>query len=109
MGECDALNKAPPSHLDDKCDSWHPECAGDENIVQVEHEEQNSDDGEGSTAGTSVSLIKLPAETDTMRPFSENTTNPLKHPVQRPAKTADQLEREYIDNVSALTDLDEAD
>ena len=29
--------------------------------------------------------------------------------MQRPAKTYDQLEKEYIENVEALTDLDEAD
>jgi hypothetical protein len=44
-----------------------------------------------------------------MRPTSEDTTSPLKHPVQRPTKTADQHEKEYIDNVFALKNLDEAD
>ena len=38
---------------------------------------------------------------------SQDTTSPLKHLVQRPAKTADQLEKEYIENVTALTDMDE--
>jgi hypothetical protein len=41
-------------------------CPGDENLVKVEHEENNSDDGEGTTAVTSVSVIKSTSETDTM-------------------------------------------
>ena len=40
---------------------------------------------------------------------SQDTTSPLKHPVQRPVKTYDQLKKEYIENVEALTDLDEAE
>ena len=44
-----------------------------------------------------------------MKPISQDTTSPLKHPVQRPTKSADQLEKEYIENVAALTGRDEAD
>ena len=40
---------------------------------------------------------------------SQETKSPLKHPVQRPPKSFDQMEKEYIANVEALTDIDEAD
>ena len=40
---------------------------------------------------------------------SQDTKSPLKHLVQRPAKSYDQMEKEYIENVEALTDLDDAD
>ena len=94
-------------------------CPGDENIVHVEQEDTKSDDEYDTTAETSVNLINSNAVTsvetsspsagDTMRLTSQVTTSPLKHPVQRPTKSADQLEKEYVENVAALTDRDEAD
>ena len=88
----------------------------DENIVRVEQDDTKSDEERDTTAGTSnnsvnsnaVNIVEpsSPSASGTMRLNSQDTTSPLKHPVQRPAKTADQLEKEYIENVAALTDLD---
>jgi hypothetical protein len=80
--------------------------SGDEDIVRVEQEDNISDDGYGITAVTSVSLISSISATDKIQPTSQDTTSPIKHPVQKPTKTADQHEKEYIENISALTVLD---
>ena len=39
----------------------------------------------------------------------EESKSPLKHPVQRPPKSFDQMEKEYVANLEALIDMDEAD
>ena len=56
-----------------------------------------------------ISIVEpsSPSTSGTRTISSQDTTSPLKHPVQRPAKTSDQLEKEYIENVAALTDMDE--
>ena len=77
----------------------------DENIVRVEQDDTKSDEERDTTAETSVTLvnsnavtiveISSPSASDTMILTSQDTTSPLKHPVQRPTKSADQLEKKY--------------
>jgi hypothetical protein len=94
-------------------------CSGDENILRGELQDTKDDDEHDTPAATSIGLINsnadscvstsLPSAIDTMRAISPDTTSPLKHPVQRPPKSSDHLEKEYLENIAALTDRDEAD
>jgi hypothetical protein len=94
-------------------------CPGDENTLRVEQQDTKDDDKYDTPAVTSIGLIYLnadsgmttllPSAIDTMEPISLDTTSPMKHSVQKPTKSANQLEKEYLENISALTDRDEAD
>ena len=74
-------------------------CPGNENLVRVEHEDTKSnEDREATTSTTSNSAnintvhILEPSSpwTSGLRSISsQDTTSPLKHPVQRPTKTYD--------------------
>ena len=50
-----------------------------------------------------------PKATDLIVVEPEDSLSPLKHPVQRPPKSFDQLEKEYVANLEALINMDEAD
>ena len=94
-------------------------CPGDESLVQVEHEDPKNDVAQEVTTSTTTTSANINtdhivepsspvASALNLNNFQDNTS-PLKHPVQRPVKTYDQLEKEYIENVEALTDMNEAD
>ena len=92
-------------------------CPGDESLVRVEHEDPKSDEDQEDTTSTtnnSANIITVhivepssPVKSGLRLISSQDTTSPLKHSVQTPAKTYDQLEKKYIENVAALTDMDE--
>ena len=94
-------------------------CPGDESLVRVEHEDPKSDVDQEVTTSTTTNSANIntdhivepssPVASASKLINSQDTTSPLKHPVQRPAKTYDQLEKEYIENEEALTDMDEAE
>jgi hypothetical protein len=94
-------------------------CPGDENILRGEQQDTKNDDEYDNPAATSIGLVNsnadsgvstsLPSAIDTMKAISHDTTSSLKHPSQRPPKSANYLENEYLENIAALTDRDEAD
>ena len=94
-------------------------CSGDEHLVPVEHEDMTSNVTMTATTSTTTTSANIntgdsvepssPMASDSTLINSQNTKIPLKHPVQRPVKSYNQREKECIENLEALTDLDEAD
>jgi hypothetical protein len=92
-------------------------CPGDEKIVQSGQCESKEDNGYdtptvSSTDATNVqsssgaSIISF-RDSSNIETTTCDSPSPLKSPVKRPVKTTDQLEKEYLENIAALTDRDE--
>jgi hypothetical protein len=94
-------------------------CSGDEHTLPVEHQDNKDDDGYETPSVPTMRLPHSNADSGsstlspsgiyTRRLISPVSTNPLKNSVHRPQKATYQLDKEYFENISALTDCDEAD
>jgi hypothetical protein len=92
-------------------------CPGDENIVQIAKEESKKETGYDTPTASAIEVTSVQANsgTSTLSPsgpyntgiIPSDSTSPLKSPVQRPLKSTDQLEKENLVNIAALTDRDE--
>jgi hypothetical protein len=92
-------------------------CPGDENLVQSAQKESKEDTGYDSPTASSIEATSTAANSGTSTILSSgpyytgtiscDSTSPLKSLVKRPAKSTDQLEKEYLKNIAALTDRDE--
>jgi hypothetical protein len=92
-------------------------CPSDESIVQIAQVESKDDTGYDTPTSLATGITSLHADsgTSTLSPsglyhigtIPSDSTSPLKTPVQRPSKSTDQLEKEYLENIAALTDRDE--
>jgi hypothetical protein len=92
-------------------------CPGDEYLVQSAQQESKEDTGYDSPTALSREATSAVAHSGTSTILSSghyytgtsscDSTSPLMSPVKRPAKSTDQLEKEYLENIAALTDRDE--
>jgi hypothetical protein len=94
-------------------------CPGDENIVQSALKESKEDTGYDTPATLSIEVTTVKANSGTSTILSSghyysgtmpsDSTSSLKSTVKRPAKSTDQLKKEYLENIPALTDRDDED
>jgi hypothetical protein len=92
-------------------------CPGDENLVKSAQKESKEDTGYDSPTALSIEATSAAANSGTSTILSSgphytgtiscDSTSPLKSPVKKPAKSTDQLEKEYLENIAELTDRDE--